>query len=131
MQRTKEQFIRSIKPDKVGTAIDEIRSLYPAIEDAKKSGVSHIALIAHLKEIGINVTVKSLSRMLMQVRREQGVVEEIRADKSKRGISANAAGSTVNELQSSNGIIVPTSSGPQQVADQFISRSSLNTLIRR
>lgn len=85
MQSNERDVIRATMPDKRQTKISRIRELFHALEEAKQNGVSHVALVAALEKIGIGVTVKSLSRMLVQIRRAEriGVISTKQKNRTK------------------------------------------------
>lgn len=62
--------LRAMCADKPLRKIQRLRKILADIEAAKKNGVSHAALVAMLAEHNISLSVKSLSRMLMSLRRE-------------------------------------------------------------
>lgn len=113
-------IIRSTTPDKRLTKISNIRELFHALEEAKRNGVSHVALVAALKEIGIDVTVKSLSRMLMQIRRDEGSV----ASRTKQHKFAKAVPSVTRSTASKEPDVIGNPSVArakgQQMADMYI-----------
>lgn len=119
MQRTAEDVIRSTRPDKRKTTISKVRELFPAIEEAKRNGVSHIALVAALEEAGIHVSVKSLSRILMQIRRDGGL-QAVEEKGNRRGAAA------VSTSIKSGDIVPPLTSRTQsrEIADMFITSSN-------
>ncbi|KRB74260.1 hypothetical protein [Noviherbaspirillum sp. Root189] len=120
MQKNAGDIIRSTTPDKRQTKISKIRELFHALEEAKRNGVSHVALVTALKEIGIDVTVKSLSRMLMQIRRDEGLV----ASRAKQHKLAKAVPSITRSPSSKELDVIGNPSAArakgQQMADMYI-----------
>jgi hypothetical protein len=127
VDQTTAARIQAIGADKPASTISKIRALYPYIEQAKHKHVSHGALVSTLNECGIRVTVKSLSRMLMQIRRELGSLPPAKArTAAKAPGSPSSARSKPKDLEQS----LPARKQHEQTAEQFIKPSVPNTLIQ-
>lgn len=129
MENSLSTHILALKADKRTSKISRIRHIFNEIEIAKQAGVSHVALVGLLKENGIDVTVKSLSKMLVRIRRDtsQAMQERSRLQRPepKQPLSLNSPA----DISPATEELSPKQRG-ERIADRFISDSTVSPLLK-